>query len=73
MFITAGNQAWLLDDEASSVVQMCQTTFGDLLNDLCEGNVLLGHLETTLRHGDNFKRLYTQCKSLIKLIPFLKV
>ncbi|XP_031417458.1 E3 ubiquitin-protein ligase rnf213-beta isoform X2 [Clupea harengus] len=56
----AGSQTWSLDDEASAVIQGCRTAFGDLLKDLYQGDVCVGHLKTTLKNRDNFKRLYTR-------------
>ncbi|XP_041937940.1 E3 ubiquitin-protein ligase rnf213-beta isoform X4 [Alosa sapidissima] len=62
----AGNQTWPLDDEAGAVIQRCRTAFADLVRGLCQGDVLLGHLETTLKQRDNFRKLYTQARRIQK-------
>lgn len=66
MCITAGNQAWSLDDEAAVIMQRCRTVFTYLLQALCHGNILHGHLETILKHRDHFKKVYFQCKLFFK-------
>ncbi|XP_063077858.1 E3 ubiquitin-protein ligase rnf213-beta [Engraulis encrasicolus] len=62
----AGSQPWSLDDDANATMQQCQASFVELLNDLVHGDVRLGHLKTTLKHRENFKRLYAQCKRILK-------
>ncbi|KAL2078388.1 hypothetical protein ACEWY4_026073 [Coilia grayii] len=64
--LSQGSQPWSLDDEADAVMQQCSTAFVDLLKGLFQGDVLLGHLKTTLKNQDNFKRLYTQCRRILK-------
>ncbi|XP_076154175.1 E3 ubiquitin-protein ligase rnf213-beta isoform X2 [Alosa pseudoharengus] len=64
--LSQGNQTWSLDDEAGAVIQRCRTAFAYLVRGLYQGDIRLGHLETTLKHRDNFKKLYTQARRIQK-------
>ncbi|XP_062382955.1 E3 ubiquitin-protein ligase rnf213-beta [Sardina pilchardus] len=64
--LSQGNQTWSLDEEASAVIRRCRAAFADLVTGLYQGDVLLGHLEITLKHRDNFKKLYTQARRIQK-------
>ncbi|XP_042252605.1 E3 ubiquitin-protein ligase rnf213-beta [Thunnus maccoyii] len=51
-----------VDDAAAEVVNRCVTALKSLVASLLQGDVPLGHLQTCLKHRDQFKRLYQQYK-----------
>ncbi|KAM4623618.1 E3 ubiquitin-protein ligase rnf213-beta [Polymixia lowei] len=49
-----------VDDAALQVVQGCQSAMTSLVESLFRGHVPVGHLKTTLKHKEQFKKLYHQ-------------
>lgn len=56
-----------VDDTAGLVVHSCVEAVTALLVSLLQGNVTLGHLQTCLKHREQLKKLYQQCRSLHQL------
>ncbi|KAG7491231.1 hypothetical protein MATL_G00000820, partial [Megalops atlanticus] len=48
--------------EARQVLQRGHDTLGSLIDALCQGDVLLGRLQTALKRHEQFKKLYRQYK-----------
>ncbi|XP_071319372.1 E3 ubiquitin-protein ligase rnf213-beta isoform X2 [Trachinotus anak] len=55
-----------VDDSAGQVVHSCVVALQSLMESLLQGHVALGHLQTCLKHKDQFKRLYLQYKKNTK-------
>ena len=53
-----------LDDGAAEIVRGCMARIASLVDSLIVGHVALGDLRTTLKHKDQFKKLYHHCMSL---------
>ena len=53
-----------LDDGAEEIVRGCMARMALLVDSLIVGHVTLGDLTTTLRHKDQFKKLYNYCMLL---------
>ncbi|XP_036391600.1 E3 ubiquitin-protein ligase rnf213-beta-like [Megalops cyprinoides] len=51
-----------VDREARQLLQRGHDTLGSLIDALCRGDVLLGRLQATLKHQEQFKKLYRQYK-----------
>ncbi|XP_023274609.1 E3 ubiquitin-protein ligase rnf213-beta-like [Seriola lalandi dorsalis] len=51
-----------VDDSAGQVVHSCVVAVQSLVESLLQGHVPLGHLQTCLKHREQFKRLYLQYK-----------
>ncbi|XP_044192717.1 E3 ubiquitin-protein ligase rnf213-beta isoform X2 [Thunnus albacares] len=51
-----------VDDTAAEVVHRCVTALKSLVASLLQGDVPFGHLQTCLKHREQFKRLYQQYK-----------
>ncbi|XP_073346346.1 E3 ubiquitin-protein ligase rnf213-beta [Pagrus major] len=51
-----------VDDTAAQVVNSCLTAVNSLVESLLQGHVSLGHLQSCLKHREQFKRLYQQYK-----------
>ncbi|XP_049419183.1 E3 ubiquitin-protein ligase rnf213-beta isoform X2 [Epinephelus fuscoguttatus] len=51
-----------VDDAAGQVVHSCLTALHSLVESLLQGHVLLGHLQSCLKHREQFKRLHLQYK-----------
>uniref|UniRef100_A0A3B4YE64 RING-type E3 ubiquitin transferase n=1 Tax=Seriola lalandi dorsalis TaxID=1841481 RepID=A0A3B4YE64_SERLL len=51
-----------VDDSAGQVVHSCVVAVQSLVESLLQGHVPLGHLQTCLKHREQFKRLYLQDK-----------
>lgn len=43
-------------------MNMCQDTYGHLVNSLCQGNIPFGHLQIILKHRKQFQELYKKCE-----------
>ncbi|XP_072229611.1 E3 ubiquitin-protein ligase rnf213-beta isoform X2 [Leuresthes tenuis] len=55
-----------VDDTAGQVVHSCVEAVQTLVVSLLEGHVTLGHLQTCLKHREQFKKLYLQYKKNTK-------
>ncbi|KAM4524138.1 E3 ubiquitin-protein ligase rnf213-beta isoform 2-T2 [Odontesthes bonariensis] len=55
-----------VDDAAGQVVHSCVEAVQTLVASLLEGHVTLGHLQTCLKHREEFKKLYLQYKKNTK-------
>lgn len=53
-----------VDDVAREIVGGCNDRVLSLVESLIVGHVPLGYLKTTLKHKDQFKKLYHQCMLL---------
>ncbi|XP_053269183.1 E3 ubiquitin-protein ligase rnf213-beta isoform X1 [Pleuronectes platessa] len=51
-----------VDDSAGQVVHSCVVAVGSLVESVLQGHVALGHLQTCLKHKEQFKKLYLQYK-----------
>ncbi|XP_028423038.1 E3 ubiquitin-protein ligase rnf213-beta isoform X2 [Perca flavescens] len=51
-----------VDDTAGQVVHSCLTALQSLVDALLQGHVVLGHLQSCLKHKEQFKRLHQQYK-----------
>ncbi|XP_062858949.1 E3 ubiquitin-protein ligase rnf213-beta [Trichomycterus rosablanca] len=55
-----------ISEDASTIMNTCQSTLGSLIHSLCQGDILLGHLQTILKHRDQFLKLYEKFKKSFK-------
>ncbi|XP_060951524.1 E3 ubiquitin-protein ligase rnf213-beta [Limanda limanda] len=59
------NEDWRsirVDDSAGQEVHSCVVAVGSLVKSVLQGDVALGHLQTCLKHKEQFKKLYLQYK-----------
>nr|XP_046210346.1 E3 ubiquitin-protein ligase rnf213-beta isoform X1 [Oncorhynchus gorbuscha]XP_046210347.1 E3 ubiquitin-protein ligase rnf213-beta isoform X1 [Oncorhynchus gorbuscha]XP_046210348.1 E3 ubiquitin-protein ligase rnf213-beta isoform X1 [Oncorhynchus gorbuscha] len=56
-----------VDAEAGEVIGGCRSALASLVEALCLGHVPVGHLQTTLKHREQFKQIYRQYKRPAKL------
>ena len=58
-----------MDDAAGQVVHSCVTELQSLVDSLLQGHVPLGHLQTCLKHKEQFKKLHLQCMNITNSLP----
>ncbi|KAL0964856.1 hypothetical protein UPYG_G00329960 [Umbra pygmaea] len=56
-----------VDAKADEVIRGCLSVLASLVDALCLGHVPVGHLQTTLKHRDEFKLIYRQYKRQAKI------
>ncbi|KAJ3608504.1 hypothetical protein NHX12_025551 [Muraenolepis orangiensis] len=69
--LSEGWKALQVDDVAGEIVRGCEDRLASLVDSLIVGHVALGDLKTTLKHKDQFKKLYHhyQRSRTLKSIP----